>query len=74
MGALAQYDYTQNRGAIVSGYHTVHAAAESASAAHCVVFDYTRSTLEISVRTFDCVNSSGPMADELLLEQTWRRG
>jgi hypothetical protein len=52
----------------------VHAAAESPSAAHCVVFDYTRGTLEISVRTFDRVDSSGPMSDELLLGQTWRRG
>ncbi|KAJ7347758.1 hypothetical protein DFH08DRAFT_808543 [Mycena albidolilacea] len=27
-----------------------------------------------AVRTFDPVDSSGPMDDELLLEQTWQRG
>jgi hypothetical protein len=76
MGALAQYDYRQKRDAIIAKLYAADDASEweLAGAAHCVVFYYTCSVLDVSIRTWVPTDCQGQKkTDALLREQTWRR-
>jgi hypothetical protein len=73
------YSWPPSHSATISRTETLSSpntsdATESANAAHCVVFDYTRGILEIPCRTLVRTDRPGQKADAVLRKRTWAHG